>query len=435
MKPSLSKNRALAEDPLQLDFLSRVQPPPPPMKPIEASPDGTPPLPFLTPAPESRVDVFEADPFFNPPAPLAPVTDGPPPDELPADPAPPVASTPAPPASAEERLLERIMSQPDETEATRAQGLARELRAIRIRCAALETELNGARLALDQAHLARTETETRFEQAEKQWTGKLSQLRQMLDEVEDARDDVFQKRVPKLLFIGTLIAGIVATLFAYLIGAGQSTPAPVILPEPAPTLAAGIPLPLPVAPPAAPLEPVSPTPPPAPVLMPELGANPPPRLKAPVNEAPPPKPAPRPAGKSTAWPALSGSRWNTVSSARELKVVFHYGIFTRGTELSSAAREDLSHIASALKGQPFLVEVEGHTDSTRNPKTKGNGKSNQALGLARAKVVARYLIDAGGLPAASVTTSSAGETQPPYPNTSEANQQKNRTVVLKISPR
>ena len=404
------------------------------MKPIEPSPDGTQPLPFLTPAPGSGVDVFEADPFFNPPAPLAPVTDEPPPDELPADPDPPVASTPALMASAEERLLESIVSQPDDTEAARAQGLARELRAFKIRCAALETELNGARLALNQAHQARTETETRFEQAEKQWTGKLSQLRQMLDEVEDARDDVFQKRVPKLLFIGTLIAGIVATLFAYLIGAGQSTPAPIVLPEPAPTLAAGIAHPLPVAQPAAPLEPPIPTPTPAPILMPELGANPP-RLKAPVNEAPLPKPTARPAGKSTVWPALSGSRWNTVSSARELKVVFHYGIFTRGTELSSTARQDLSHIASALKGQPFLIEVEGHTDSTRNLKAKGNGKRNQALGLARAKVVARYLIDAGGLPAAAVTTSSAGETQPPYPNTSEANQQKNRTVVLKISTR
>ena len=116
-------------------------------------------------------------------------------------------------------------------------------------------------------------------------------------------------------------------------------------------------------------------------------------------------------------------------------MVFHYGTFTHGTELSSTARQDLSTIASTLKGQPFKLEVEGHTDSTHPAKAKGSGTNNQAIGLARAKAVARYLTDSCGLPESVVSTSSAGETHPPYPNTSEANQQKNRTVILKITAR
>jgi flagellar motor protein MotB len=441
------------------------------MKPIEPSPDGTPPLPFLTSTPEPAADVFEADPFFNPPDSLSPGTEELTSDEMPFDPDPPPSHAPAIVTTAEERLLETIVNPADTPDEPRAPGLAeeqetllrkeldlasqalrqtetareqthQELRAVKTRCAALEAELTGARTALNQAHQARTETEARFEQAEKQWTDKLSQLRHMLDEVEDTRDDVFQKRVPKLLFIGTLIAGIIATLFAYLIGAGQSSPPPAAPAESLPAPAEMVPGPRLTEKVATPLETASPIPPPAPVLMPEAPATPPaPLLRAPAIETPPPPstPRPKPAGrvpvKTVAWPALSGSRWSTVSSAKELKVVFHYGTFTRGTELSRTARQDLSTIASTLKGQPFKLEVEGHTDSTQVTKAKGSGMNNQAIGLARAKAAARYLTDSCGLPESMVSTSSAGETHPPYPNTSEANQQKNRTVILKITAR
>jgi flagellar motor protein MotB len=386
------------------------------------------------------------------------------------DPSPP-PHAPAIVTTAEERLLETIVNPSDTTDDARAHDLAdeqealvrqkldragqalrqaetareqthQELRGVKTRCAALEAELTGARTALNQATLARTETEARFEEAEKQWTDKLSQLRHMLDEVEDTRDDVFQKRVPKLLFIGTLIAGIIATLFAYLIGASQSSPPPVAPAESLPAPAAMALGPRLMEKAAAPLETASPIPPPAPVLVPEPPAIPPaPLLRAPAIEAPSPPstPRPKPAGrvpvKTVAWPALSGSRWDTVPSAKELKVVFHYGPFTRGTELSSTARQDLSTIASTLKGQPFKLEVEGHTDSTPVTKAKGSGTNNQAIGLTRAKAVARYLTDSCGLPASTVSTSSAGETLPPYPNTSEANRQKNRTVILKITAR
>ena len=395
------------------------------MKPIEPSPDGTPPLPFLTPSPEPVADVFEADPFFNPPESLPSLADEPPSTEMPFDPDPPVV-TPArdAPHTAEERLLETIVSQGADPDMRHTPDGSDELRSLKTRLAALETELTAAREGLAQAIQSRNQTELRFAQAEKQWTDKLNHLRHMLDEVEDTRDEVFQKRVPKLLFIGTLVAGLVATLFAYLIGTGQSTPPPAEKTTP-------------------PLETAREFPPSAPVVIPEPPAIAPPvapLLQVPAIEAPPvsvPRPPPtvRVPVKPVSWPALSGSRWNTVPSAKELKVVFHYGTFTRGTELSSTARQDLKTIASRLQGQPFRIEVEGHTDLTRVIKTKGIGKDNQAIGLARAKTVARFLIDSCGLPAAVVSTSSAGETNPPYPNTSTASQAKNRTVILKISAR
>ena len=246
MKPFSAKIRKDVHDPLQLDFLSNIPEPPTPMKPIEPSPDGTPPLPLMTPSTEPVADVFDSDPFFNS-------------DEIPFEidsPAPPVPErTPA--ATAEERLLETIVHKSGDNEETstpfiNAEELAllrseldsavekadkagaahdktqKDLQILKTRFAALESELAAAREGLIKADQARCQTELRFAEAEQQWMDKLSHLRHMLDEVEDTRDEVFQKRVPRLLFIGTLIAGIIATIFAYLIGLGQSPSTPAI---------------------------------------------------------------------------------------------------------------------------------------------------------------------------------------------------------------
>ena len=493
-----------------MDFLTSVQNPTPPMKPIGPSPDGTPPLPLLNhipnipprpifpdihpsessqhkgstqvdPSPESIADVFESDPFFNSPgshevsdsATPFPVSDELTSDHLPGEieiPARP--PEPAPPLrpTAEERLLETIVSDStdrkekpvphleegqlahlrkelartrveiENANATRDKTL-KEFHALKIRCAALESELASAREGMTQVQQAGSQTESRFAEAEKQWTEKLSHLRQMLDDVEDTRDQVFQKRVPKLLFIGTLIAGIIATIFAYLIGASQPTPSPMIaentpkLTTPAPALEP-VPKPIPLPEPT-----VAVPPPPAPLLLPETQTTPPPPVSpTPIAPAPPavtqhPKPTPRVAVKTAIWPTLTGSRWITTSSSKEMKLVFNYGTFTRGTELSTIARQDLKAIAASLKGKPYQIEVEGHTDSAKVSKTKAYGHDNEAIGLARAKAVANYLISSGGLPSSMISTSSAGETNPPYPNTTAANQLKNRTVVLKITTR
>jgi outer membrane protein OmpA-like peptidoglycan-associated protein len=119
-----------------------------------------------------------------------------------------------------------------------------------------------------------------------------------------------------------------------------------------------------------------------------------------------------------------------------MTVTFNYGTFVKGVELSDDAKKDLKAIAAAVKakGSAFRIEVEGHTDAAKISSVKSSGSNNRALGLARAKVVASYLTTHGNLPSTSITTSSSGEDNPPFPNTTTESQKKNRTVVLKIRP-
>ena len=219
----------------------------------------------------------------------------------------------------------------------------------------------------------------------------------MLDEVEDIRDELSRKRVPRILFSGTLAAGILATAFAYFIGAGQTSHPEIAEAPPVPPVIAS---PLPVA-----------------AIKPVL-----------------PPPLPR-AIEPVTWPVLEGSRWRVTQNDKTQVVTFSSGTFTRNLELSSEAREDLKTIATAIKarGNRFRVEVEGHTDSSKAGSGKAQTGNNKALGLARAKVAANVLVKSGGLPGSSVTPSSAGEANPPYPNTTPENQKKNRTVILKIT--
>jgi len=413
-----------------MDFLSAIPEPPIPMKPIGPSPDGTPPLPLLT------QDVFDVDPFFNPL----------PPDKRPeVIPAPPPPDVSVPNTTAEERLLDTIIGTPegransesptireeplnplrteldeaiaDARKAITARDLARQdLAILKTRFSALEEELAAARQEVTGANQSRSQTEARFEDAERQWTEKLGHLRSMLDDVEEIRDELFKKRVPKLLFVGTLVAGITASVFAYLIGAGHSITPDSVSDNPPPASTTTRTLVVPVAPPAKP-----------------IGAKPPMIVPPPVQAAlTPTHPA---IEKSADWSAFKGGRWTVTPSGKNCTVVFHYGIFTRGVEFSNTARQDLGSLAAALKGKPILIDVEGHTDPSKASKTKAYGHNNQAVGLARAKVVAHYLTQQCGVPAELITTSSLGETNPPYPNSTAENQQKNRTVVLKFTAR
>ena len=237
----------------------------------------------------------------------------------------------------------------------------------------------------------------------------------MLGEVEEIRDELSQKRVPKLLFIGTLVTGIIATAFAYFLGASRPAPA------------ANEPEIPPPAPAAAVIAPVTPA------GLPPAGSR--------TIHPPPTAPIPRAPVKAVehaaiAWPVLEGSRWKASRTDREIKVVFDYGTFSRGVELAETARQDLKTIATAIKakGNQFRIEVEGHTDAAKVGSGRSFGSNNKSLGLARAKAAASYLTKQCGIPSSAISTSSAGEDNPPYPNTTADNQKKNRTVVLKIRP-
>lgn len=399
-------------------------------EPTEVSPEPEAPLP----EPASESDIFENDPFFKfdtdstpslaasvPPAPVA----------MP-EPIPPPSS-----ATAEERLLDTIVREPareepppavtqlateiatlkrqleasteDCAEAEAARDRARrELQGTKTRVAGLETELAAARDALTKEQRLRQQEATRHQDQERQTSEKLNHFKQMLDEVEDLRDEVAHKRVARPVVYAIVAAGLVATLAAYLIGAHSQGPALEEAPEMASVAAPTEPpaLALPSAPPAT-------TPVPAPALT-----------TPPVAKASPP-----------AWPALSGKRYKGTLAGNALSVVFDYGVFDKGTDLATGAAEDLKAIAGQLKplAGEFLLEVEGHTDPAKAVSAAARG-NNQALGLARAKAVAAFLAKQG-LPDSMMRVTSVGEAQPPHPNTTPENRRKNRTVVLKLTPK
>ena len=435
-----------------------------------------------TPDPADE-DVFDADPFFNPEAaPNAPLEETPFPesDDIPVIIHASVAPPSVPVVSAEERLLDTIVATTPEptpkrttadeitmaaletdlevaraslSKAESARERARQdLQILKTRFSTLESDLSDAREAAGKAEALRAQAETqhvqaeaRHVEAERQWTDKLAHLRRMLEEVEEFRDELSQKRVPRLMFVSAIVAGIITTSMAFLIGSHQApSKDDTGTPSPSAEVAAK-----PILPPAAPVA-LPPTEEPAPavavkppeVVKPIEPPHPAPIVDVPVEEpSKPTKPhvvTPVKPVKPTVvglWPALEGGSWKATQTGSAMKVVFNYGTFSKGVELSDTAKHDLKAIAAALKakGSHFHVDVEGHTDAEKVKKARSYGSNNQALGLARAKSAAAYLIHSGGLSPSNVTTSSAGESNPPYPNTSMENRAKNRTVVLKIT--
>ncbi|HUQ89766.1 MAG TPA: OmpA family protein, partial [Vicinamibacterales bacterium] len=72
------------------------------------------------------------------------------------------------------------------------------------------------------------------------------------------------------------------------------------------------------------------------------------------------------------------------------------------------------------------VEIEGHTDST------GDKKMNEALGLARAEAVKRYLYEHHQIPLHKINVISYGEEKPVAPNNTKDGRAQNRRVVIKV---
>jgi peptidoglycan-associated lipoprotein len=72
------------------------------------------------------------------------------------------------------------------------------------------------------------------------------------------------------------------------------------------------------------------------------------------------------------------------------------------------------------------VEIEGHTDSTGDP------RMNEALGLARAEAVKRYLYEKHQIPLHKINVISYGEDKPVAPNKTRDGRAQNRRVVIKV---
>lgn len=111
-----------------------------------------------------------------------------------------------------------------------------------------------------------------------------------------------------------------------------------------------------------------------------------------------------------------------------INVTFNSGVlfgFDK-SDLTATAKSNIEELAQVLNKYPDThVRVEGHTDDT------GSDSYNYGLSERRAKSVANYLIGQG-VSASRVQTFWYGETQPKFPNDSEANRTKNRRVEFSI---
>ena len=159
-------------------------------------------------------------------------------------------------------------------------------------------------------------------------------------------------------------------------------------------------------------------------------------------------------GKGSIWGILAGAAIGGVAGnligkkmdaqAKELKqaiptaqvarvneginVTFESGLMfnINSAEISDSYKKDLSGAAEVFNKYPETnIIIEGHTDDT------GTDEVNMALSEKRAIAVKDFLVSKG-VSAERLTSQWYGETQPRYPNDSEANRQKNRRVELAV---
>jgi outer membrane protein OmpA-like peptidoglycan-associated protein len=111
-----------------------------------------------------------------------------------------------------------------------------------------------------------------------------------------------------------------------------------------------------------------------------------------------------------------------------INMTFHSGLLFRinSTELSDSAKYNLEKIAVVFDKYPeTIILVEGHTDNT------GTEEYNMDLSKKRAYAVSDFLISKG-VAKSRFEIKWYGETQPKYPNDTEANRKLNRRVEVGV---
>lgn len=112
-----------------------------------------------------------------------------------------------------------------------------------------------------------------------------------------------------------------------------------------------------------------------------------------------------------------------------LHVTFLDGLFPSGSDIATPdGRAKLESLARDLGA--VRVDVEGFTDSNQPPRD-GRWNDNWSLAFSRAHAAVEVMRAAGSSDAVW-SASSSGDRATPYPHEGEANQSKNRTVVLHI---
>ena len=103
--------------------------------------------------------------------------------------------------------------------------------------------------------------------------------------------------------------------------------------------------------------------------------------------------------------------------------------FARGkAELPDEAKAAIDQMVAQVKSQKanIWVEIEGHTDNI------GDAAYNEALGLARAEAVKRYLYEQHQVPLHKMNAISFGEEKPVTDNKTRDSRSQNRRVVIKV---
>ena len=131
------------------------------------------------------------------------------------------------------------------------------------------------------------------------------------------------------------------------------------------------------------------------------------------------------------WPTITVPGVRTIPERGTLKLVFLEGLFSSWDNLSAEGKVTLQALAQKLGplAGDYRLEIEGHTDNQPLRSTERYA-DNVALGKARAQAVVSFLTAEGGLPAAMLKPTSAGEQRPPHPNSSPEARRRNRTVVF-----
>ncbi len=107
-----------------------------------------------------------------------------------------------------------------------------------------------------------------------------------------------------------------------------------------------------------------------------------------------------------------------------VRVVFNRGLFSSGTTLANGSAELLTQLAPKLKQVPGITVV---GQSVAVPGSEATGGSSTAL--ARARVAAQHLAQAGALPLTRLSLASGDQSHPLFPG-----QARNRTVSLLLTP-
>lgn len=114
-----------------------------------------------------------------------------------------------------------------------------------------------------------------------------------------------------------------------------------------------------------------------------------------------------------------------------LTIIFSESIFSSLDSLSGSGKERLDDIARQLpdKLEGWRMIIQGHTDDTpmRNTTRFAN---NKALALARAQAAAKHFMQRAGFPANAISPQAG--TEAPYPNDTNENRVRNRTVTIHL---